>query len=322
MFRFGVIRPAIAVLCLLADAASGQSPVAAPTPAAAPTWSIGEVVVQVDNARRNSLSDSLSPPAPGTTSWVFDPSDDIVLSGLPGFKGKKIAEGLDPVFSPDGRLVAYCGFPSLDRNLQIMVIRADGSRKYPLTNIAGAPCAPAWSPDGTRIAFNATSNKGPVVMVLDLQQAKILTIARGTDPRWSPNGKKLLFIQSPGPDGGPYAVAIANPDGTDAKKIVDIRALVPGASWGADGASIVYTNDMHHRSAIFRVNLDGSNPEEIAGDKNLEMYFPSISPDGKQLVVVTGDENSATLQLIDLETHKARTLAAGTRGEVHWVKSH
>jgi Tol biopolymer transport system component len=52
------------------------------------------------------------------------------------------------------------------------------------------------------------------------------------------------------------------------------------------------------------------------------MYFPSISPDGKQLVVVTGDDNSATLQLIDLDTHKARTLSAGTRGEVHWVKSH
>ena len=159
-------------------------------------------------------------------------------------------------------------------------------------------------------------------MVLDLVQAKILAIARGTFPRWSPDGKKLLFIQTPGADGAPYAISIANADGTDAQKIVDIRALVPAATWGPDGTSIVYTDDEHHRSAIFRVNLDRTNPEKLAGDKGQELFFPSISPDGKQLVVVTGGQGSQTLELIDLETHKARTLCAGMRGEVHWVKSH
>jgi len=318
MIRFSVIPPAMSVLCLLAfaDASIGQAP------AVAPTWSVGEVVVQVDNARRHSLIDPLSPESPWETRLVLDPSDDIVLSDFSGSRQKKIAEGLDPVFSPDGRFVVYCGFPGLERDLQIMVIKADGTGRYPLTKIAGAPCAPDWSPDGTRIALNSTSNRGPVVMVLDLVKASILAIARGTFPRWSPDGKKLLFIQTPGADGAPYAISIANPDGTDTRKIVDIRAQVPAASWGPDGASIVYTEDDHHRSAIFRGNLDGTNPEKIAGDNGLEMYFPSLSLDGKELVVVTGEQGSQMLQLIDLDTHKVHTLSAGSRGEVRWIKSH
>lgn len=70
------------------------------------------------------------------------------------------------------------------------------------------------------------------------------------------------------------------------------------------------------------MNLDGTNLEEIARDKNLEMYFPSISPDGKRLVVVEEESGAHFLALIDLSAHKSRALASGERGDVLWVKSH
>lgn len=257
-----------------------------------------------------------------TTKIVFDPTDDIVVSDAGGSRPKKVSEGVDPEFSPDGHFIAYCGYTDLAHtNMQILAVKPDGSGRVQLTNIKGTPRDPAWSPDGTRIAFNAETNKGPVVMVLNLVQPKILAIAQGAFPRWSPDGKRLVFIQTPGPDSGPYSVSIANVDGTGLKKIVDARAPVPAAAWGADGASVIYTSDEHHRSVIFRVNLDGGLPEKIAGDKNLEMYFPSLSPDGKQLVVIEGELGSQTLNLIDLDTGKSRTLGSATRGAVHWVKN-
>jgi Tol biopolymer transport system component len=319
MFRIGVIPPALAVVCLLApvNSANGQ-----PTPAA-PIWRVGKIVVQVDNARLFNSLLPLTPPTPMTERIIFDPTDDIVVSDLTGSWQRKVAEGVDPEFSPDGHFIAYCGYTNMAHDdMQIMAIKPDGSGKIQLTNIKGAPRDPAWSPDGTKIAFNATSNKGPVVMVLDLVNAKILAIAPGAFPRWSPNGKRLVFVQSPGADSGPYSISIANPDGTGVERIVDIRAPVPSATWGADGASIIYTSDERHRSAIFRVKLDGTDPEEIAGDKNLEMYSPSISPDGKQLVVVEGELGSQTLMLIDLGTGKSRTLKSASRASILWVKNH
>ena len=279
------------------------------------------MVVQVNNARRTSLSDPLSPPEPNTKVIVFDPAEDIVVSDSEGSKPRKISEGLDPSFSPDGRFVVFCGYTNVAHNdLQIVAIKPDGSGRTQLTNIKGLPRDPAWSPDGAKIAFNAAGKKGPVVMVLDLASAKILAIAQGAYPRWSPDGKRLLFVQSAGADVGPYSISIANADGTGLQKIVDTRSPVPAATWGADGASIIYTSDDRHRSAIFRVNLDGSNPEELARDKAREMYFPLISPDGKQLLVIEGEVGSQTLVLIDLGTGKPRTLGSATYGSVLWSK--
>lgn len=318
MFRVNSISPLFVMLCLLAltSTTNGQ-----PSPAVSP-WGIGKMVVQVNNARRTSLPDPLSPPDPNTAVIVIDPTEDILVSDSAGPKPKKVAEGLDPVFSPDGRFVVFCGYTNVAHNdLQIIAIKPDGSGRVQLTNIKGLPRDPAWSPDGTKIAFNATGKKGPVVMVLDLVSAKILAIAAGAYPKWSPNAKKLLFVQSPGADVGPYSISIANADGTGAKKIVDTRSPVPAATWGPDGNSIVYTSDDRHRSSIFRVNLDGTNPEEIARDKNQEMYFPSISPDGKQLAVIEGEVGSQTLVLIDLGTGKPRTLGSATYGSVLWVKN-
>ena len=319
MLRTSALPSPMVALCLLTLAipANGQS---AP---AAPAWVIGKMVVQVDNARRSSLINPLSPPDPNTTVIVLDPTNDIVVSDLAGSRPRKIAEGLDPAFSPNGQFIAFCGYTNAARNdLQIMAINPDGSGRVQLTDIKGLPRNPTWSPDGSKIAFNATSNKGPVVMVFDLVNAKIVGIARGAFPRWSPDGKRLVLIQTPGADAGPYSISIANADGTDVKNVVDTRAPVPAAIWGPDGASIIYTSDEHHRSAIFRVKLDGSDPEEIAGDKNLEMYFPSISPDGKQLVVIEGELGSQTLVLIDLGTGKSRTLSSAAYGSVLWVRNH
>jgi Tol biopolymer transport system component len=63
-------------------------------------------------------------------------------------KSKGVAEML-PDFSPDGRYIAF------ERDLVINVVRADGTDRQVLYN--GDPDwsdkAPAWSPDGSRIAF-------------------------------------------------------------------------------------------------------------------------------------------------------------------------
>jgi len=76
-----------------------------------------------------------------------------------------------PVFSPDSRMIAYVDTvyetnpPYTGRN-QIFIMNADGSGKRQITNDDGGATAPAWSSDGTRIAYiRDIGNEGSIHIV-------------------------------------------------------------------------------------------------------------------------------------------------------------
>jgi len=280
--------------------------------------SVDRIVVQANEGGASPLlPDSIL-----TQARIWDANGEIFVYEAPKFRPRKIAQGIDPVLSPDGGVIAYCGFQPGQLKSQIMMMKSDGSGQRFLTNIDGSPCSPAWSPDEKKLAFTVESERGQVVMVMDFLSKTINPVVLGTLPRWSPDGKNLLFLRKPETHRATASIWVADADGKHAKPVIDTFALMPSADWVSDGRSIVYTNDDHQRSKIFRVNLDGTNPEQIAGDRNLEMYYPTISPDGKKLAVVIAEGKKLVLMEIDIETKKSRWLADGTRGDVRWVKGH
>lgn len=89
---------------------------------------------------------------------------------------------------------------------------------------------PAWSPDGRSLAFTTFDGKGENTVniridVLDLATRKIRTITRAagtdnvTEPRWSPDGRTLVFevqhYTNAGPTGKVTETAIATVPVTD-----------------------------------------------------------------------------------------------------------
>ncbi len=147
------------------------------------------------------------------------------------------------------------------------------------------PSMPMWSPNGRQILFNATmstntaQNDGVFVMNADgLNDSQALTSADEEClwPRWSPDGKLVVFIKRDAEY--QYHLFVMNADGTDQTEINPQDTLTDGyynAVWLADGNHILYETV----GGLFSVTLNGSKTQKVATSSELIEPPLALSPD-------------------------------------------
>lgn len=251
------------------------------------------------------------------------PVAEITVIASPNSKPKRLVKGLNPVWSPDGDKIVYCvrdgpGFG------QIQVINADGSGHIQLTKLRGGACPTDWSPDGEKIAFTAYGAKTPSILVMSKNGENLKEIGDGYGARWSPDGRKLVFCRPADRRGASDSIWFANADGTGLTKVIEDNSPVLEVAWFPDGKSIVFSSEREskHRSALFRVHLDGTGLEAVAVDKQLSLYFPIVSPDGTQILAdaYPGGSGEGSVVLFDLASHHGSVLTQGKHPSVIWQK--
>jgi Tol biopolymer transport system component len=194
-------------------------------------------------------------------------------------------------YSADGKQIAYCssvGDPV--GQFDIWTMKQNGRDKQRLTQLGGSAIFPDFSPDATKIAFNArpagTANNDIYVMNADGSGRTPLTdpLAPGNDlwPAWSPDGSKLVFVSD---RTGLNQVWIMNADGSDQHQLtLDLTKKDQTPDWSPDGSKIAYTvdNGTAPGGDIWVMNADGSDQHPITSGPDRE-FGPAWSPEGTQI---------------------------------------
>jgi Tol biopolymer transport system component len=244
----------------------------------------GEPVV-VSEAAWDDIAPS---PSPDGSQIVFasDRAGELVdlwIGGLDGSSLRQLTFGggrnLEPVWSPDGRTIAYYSDGTGDN--EIFVVRAAGGEPIRLTDDPADDINPYWSPDGGRIAFMSDRSGEHQVWVMEADGSRPRRLtdigATGHTALWSPDGGWILFTSMAAGDRDIWAVPS---EGGDPRRVTSGPTQDAHGLWSADGRHVYYLRD--HRT-LMRVPFDGGESEEVY-TPGVRIDYAELSGDGRTLV--------------------------------------
>jgi hypothetical protein len=162
--------------------------------------------------------------APDGSLILFSTSSTTHVVDPNGTEPQKILDDATAaVWSPDGQRLAYVALDK-GRSTGLGVARADGSEPHTVTQ--GDISDPAWSPDGSTIAFTRGRGATSQISLIGLDGANERTIAAGAGPTWAPDASWIAFARFD-PATSRSQAFVVRPDGTGERLI---ETGLPGAN--------------------------------------------------------------------------------------------
>lgn len=193
---------------------------------------------------------------------------------------------------------------------------ADADGENPLTMVSSKEpiISPAWSPDGSKIAYVSFEKKKPIIYVQSLNgQRTTLASFKGNNsaPAWSPNGDRLAIVLTYGANSQVYTI---NADGSGLKQLTKSSAIDTEPTWSSDANWIYFSSDRGGKPQIYKVSSAGGEPQRVTFEGAYNVS-PRFSPDGKSLAMIRNDGGKFRVALQDLTSGQVQLLSEGSQDE-------
>ena len=177
-----------------------------------------------------------------------------------------------------------------DKVSRLKVMDADGENPKTITEVQGSIFAPAWSPDGNRIAYSVQREKSyPIIYIKSINGGgeNALTPFPGSNlsPSFSPDGSKILFSSSFEGSADIYEMSSS---GGSPRRIINWPSSEVQPSYAPDGKSFVFVSDKagFNKPQIYRYEFGSGRTTKVSNSSYATS--PQFSSDGSQIAFLNG----------------------------------
>lgn len=194
---------------------------------------------------------------------------------------------------------------------ELQIADADGQNPQVMLRSKSSIISPAWSPDGSKLAYVSFETDKPVVYVQNLGTGKREPIANfkgnNSAPAWAPSGNQLAVVLS---RDGISQIYTINADGSGLRRVMRSPLIDTEPAYTPSGGSLVFTSDRGGNPQIYEVNLNGGEAKRITfnGSYNIS---PKVSPDGNSLVYVTRRNGAFRVAVQNMQNSSEQLLTTG-----------
>lgn len=233
----------------------------------------------------------------------------LVVSDYDGHGPRTLVSSRDPIMSPAwhpaGTRLAYVGF-DVDRGraaLRILDLTSGNIRE--ISARQGINGAPAWSPNGNKLALTLSHRGDPEIFIYDLSTDSMRQLTHNaaidTEAAWSPDGAYVAFTSDRGGDPQIYRKPV---EGGGAERLTFAGESNQHAVYGPDGDTLAMVQGGNgFRIAV--VDLSTNN-RHILSDGPLD-ESPSFAPNGQSLIF-TRQEGDGELGMVSVDGRAERRL--------------
>ena len=237
----------------------------------------------------------------------------IVLSNIEPYPARLVLgdEKADlnfPRLAPDGKRILYEARLA-DRRIELRL--TDLETKKTTTVYKTAPdypphylLAPAWSPDGQKIAFGDRSGGNSEVFVMNADGRGLQNLTNDplpdSNPVFSPDGGEIIFTRD---FYGKARLYRMNVDGSNQRLVTEKKGHNLGAASSPDGSMLAFSGDRENADSrgldIYLLDLNNPTNEKRLTARRFHETFPAFSPDGKRIAFVSSADGNNEIYLMN-----------------------